>query len=69
MLSTKGGDGLGEFASGIAWRRNSCPPHYKTAFAFSILLYPHSHRLSLRFAFPIREKYGLTTFHNSDLTA
>ena len=53
---------------------NRCTPSRRrhgaqTAFAFSILLYPHSRRLSLRFAFPIREKYGLTTFRNSDLTA
>lgn len=32
--------------------RNPYPFHYKTAFAFSILLYPHLHRLALRLAFP-----------------
>jgi hypothetical protein len=36
---------------------NPYPPHYKTAFAFSTFLCPHPHRL------PLREKYGLTTFH------
>jgi hypothetical protein len=48
--------------------RNSYPPHYKAAFPFSILLCPHSHRLASRLAFPVREKYGFTTFHNSNLT-
>lgn len=32
---------------------NPYPSHYKRAFAFSILLYPHSHRLTLQFAFLI----------------
>ena len=38
--------------------------HYKSAFAFSGLLYPHPHRPTLRFAvLPGKEKYGLTKFH------
>ncbi|QTA84006.1 Uncharacterized protein dnl_64365 [Desulfonema limicola] len=31
---------------------NPYPHHYSTAFAFSEILYPHSHRLALRLAFP-----------------
>ena len=31
---------------------NLYPSHYKTAFAFSSILYPPSHRLALRLAFP-----------------
>ncbi len=34
-------------------RLNSYPPHYRTTFAFSILLYPQPHRLTLRLAFPV----------------
>ena len=41
---------------------NPYPPHYKGAFAFSILLYPHLHRLALRLAFPIGEDTGLPRF-------
>jgi hypothetical protein len=33
-------------------RLNPYPPYYRTAFAFSLLLYPLPHRLALRFAFP-----------------
>ena len=31
---------------------NPYPNHYSLAFAFSIVLYPQPHRLTLRFAFP-----------------
>jgi hypothetical protein len=47
-------------------RRNLYPSHYKTAFAFSTILYPQFHQLALRLAFPFGtegENYGLTTFH------
>ena len=38
---------------GVMWpKRNPYPSHYRTAFAFSIFLYPHFYRLALRFAFP-----------------
>src|SRR5690349_5893641 len=36
----------------VARWRNPYPPHYRTAFAFSIFLYPPPHRLPLRDAFP-----------------
>ncbi len=38
---------------------NPYPPHYKTAFAFSIFLCPHPHRLPLRVAFPYGRSTGL----------
>lgn len=41
------------------------PSHYRTAFAFSAIFYPHSYRRLLRGAFPTFsrwELYGLTTF-------
>jgi len=41
---------------------NPYPPHYRAAFAFSIILYPHLHQLTLRLTFPFRARYGLTTF-------
>lgn len=31
---------------------NPYPAHYKPAFAFSIVLYPHPHQFALRLAFP-----------------
>jgi len=40
-------------------RRNPYPPHYEAAFAFSTILYPQSHRLALRLAFPKRRTTGL----------
>ena len=43
-------------------QHNPYPSHYKTAFAFSTILYPQSHRLALRLAFPKGKDYGLTTF-------
>ena len=36
----------------LAWWLKPYPFHYRMAFAFSILLYPQPHRLSLRIAFP-----------------
>ena len=45
-------------------RLNPYPTHYRLAFAFSTILYPQSHRLALRLAFPRGENYGLTTFHS-----
>jgi hypothetical protein len=33
-------------------RLNPYPPYYQAAFAFSIILYPQSHRLALRPTFP-----------------
>jgi hypothetical protein len=41
---------------------NSYPPHYKVAFAFSIIPYPPIHRLSLRLAFPCGRMMGLPRF-------
>jgi hypothetical protein len=41
-------------------RRNPYPPHYKVAFAFSIILYPHPFRLTLRLAFPMG---GVRAYH------
>ena len=35
---------------------NPYPPHYKTAFASSSILYPPSYRLALRLAFPEGER-------------
>jgi hypothetical protein len=35
-------------------RRNPYPSHYKTAFAFSTILYPQPYRLTLRLTFPCR---------------
>ena len=41
-------------------RLNPYPPHYKMAFACSILLYPHTHRLALRLAFLEGRSTGAT---------
>ena len=38
---------------------NPYPPHYKAAFACSILLYPQPYRLTLRRAFPSGRATGL----------
>jgi hypothetical protein len=38
---------------------NPYPPHYRTAFASSLLLYPQPHRLLLRVAFPDGRTTGL----------
>ena len=50
---------------GTTSRFNPYPSHYRKAFASSTILYPQTHRLTLRFAFPCgrdhREVYGLTT--------
>ncbi len=35
------------------------PFHYRAAFAFSILPYPHADQLSLRLAFPCGRRVGL----------
>jgi len=50
----------------VASRLNPYPPHYRTAFAFSLLLYPQPHRLASRFAFP-RSTFrgGLRAYHVS----
>ena len=45
--------------SHIARGRNSYPPHYRVAFASSILPCPHACRLTLRFAFPYGRRTGL----------
>src|SRR5262245_63359050 len=48
------------FAGGdVAWQLNPYPPHYRPAFACSLLLYPHPHRLLLRAAFPRGRPPGL----------
>lgn len=38
---------------------NPYPPHYRMAFASSILPFPHTHELALRFAFPYGRRTGL----------
>ena len=43
-------------------RLNPYPSHYRMAFASSRVLYPHRHWRALRHRFPLRERYGLTTF-------
>jgi hypothetical protein len=45
---------------------NPYPPHYRSAFASSAFLYPHSHQLSSRLACLNRRGYGLTTFRLND---
>jgi hypothetical protein len=50
----------------VALRLNPCPPHYRTAFAFSSFFYLHSQQLPLRSACPYRQKYRLTVFHLSN---
>ena len=58
--------------SGLVSRRimslslNPYPLYYRTAFAFSLILYPHRHRRP-RGLLPSRERYGLTLFHLDDL--
>ena len=42
---------------------NPYSSRYRTTFAFSDILYPHIHRLSLRSACPCGRIYGLTMFH------
>src|SRR6478672_11205488 len=46
----------------LARRLNPYPPDYRTAFAFSLILYPPSHRHPLAVGLPRREDDGLTTF-------
>src|SRR6266436_280105 len=46
----------------VAVRLNPYPPHYRTAFACSLLLYPPAHPLLSRDSFPCRGDDGLTTF-------
>lgn len=50
----------------IVWR-NPYLPHYRAAFAFSRILYPHAYRSHLRLTFLSfseegEEAYGLTVF-------
>jgi hypothetical protein len=47
------------FESRPGHRCGPYPAHYRTAFAFSLLLYPPSHRVLLRVAFPCGEATGL----------
>jgi hypothetical protein len=48
------------FAQGdVARGLNPYPPHYRMAFASSILLLPHVYRLALRLAFPRGRRTGL----------
>jgi hypothetical protein len=58
---------------GVTMRRNPYLPHYRTAFAFSRILYPHAYRPHLRLAFLSsltrergEEAYGLTVFRVSN---
>ena len=51
---------LPAFAWGhVARGRNPYPPHYRMAFASSILLLPHAYQLALRLAFPHGRRTGL----------
>jgi hypothetical protein len=43
----------------VARGRNPYPSHYRTAFASSILPFPHIYRLALRRAFPCGRRTGL----------
>jgi hypothetical protein len=43
----------------VARGRNPYPPHYRMAFASSILLLPHAYQLALRLAFPHGRHTGL----------
>ena len=43
----------------VARGRNPSPSHYRTAFASSILPFPHMYRLALRLAFPGGRRTGL----------
>ena len=45
--------------SDVTLRLNPYPPHYRAAFACSLLLYPQPHRLTLRLAFPCGRATGL----------
>jgi hypothetical protein len=45
--------------SHVARGRNPYPPHYRMAFASSILPFPHAYRLALRLAFPCGRRTGL----------
>ena len=50
-----------------ALRLNPYPSHYRTAFAFSLILYPQFLRYTLRLpAHLLWENYGLTVFILSD---
>ena len=51
--------------SDLACMLNSYPPHYRVAFASSILPFPHAYRLALRLAFPPGEAYGVPMFRLS----
>lgn len=45
--------------SHVARGRNPYPPHYRVAFASSLLPFPHAYRLALRLAFPCGRHTGL----------
>lgn len=47
-------------------RLNPYPLHYRTAFAFSGIPYPHYPQLSLRSACPFGREYGLIVFRVID---
>ena len=47
---------------------NPYPSHYRTAFAFSVFLYPQTHGLSLRSACPCGRDFGLTLFHSKNVS-
>ena len=51
----------------VALRRNAYLTHYRSAFAFSAILYPHSQQLPLRVTCPCGRKYGLTVFPVSNM--
>src|SRR5882724_13585044 len=51
---------VSSLARGVILRvLNSYPPHYRVAFASSILPFPHIYRLALRLAFPHGRRTGL----------
>ena len=46
----------------LASQRHPYLSHYRTAFAFSVFLYPHLYRFLLRVTFPDWQRYGFTMF-------
>jgi len=46
--------------------RKPYPSDYSPTFAFSFLLYPHTHGQTLRFTVPNGEMFGLTMFRRFD---
>ena len=47
----------------FAVRLNTCPSHYRKAFAFSTIPYPRAHQRPLRLAFPGSYQGNLRAYH------